>query len=67
MGNMEEVETRNYEALAGLFSDTERLPATAPVQAAVSYAPASTHNTILVMVTPSLFHPVPTSFLILVE
>lgn len=36
MGNMEEMETRNYEALAGLFSDTERLPATAPVQAAVS-------------------------------
>lgn len=60
---MEEMEKRNYEALAGLFSDTERLPATAPVQAAVT--PTSTHNTILVMMTPSLFHPVPTSFLIL--
>lgn len=67
MGNMEEMEKRNYEALAGLFSDTERLPATATVQAAVTYGPASTHNTILVMVTPSLFHPVPTSLLILVE
>lgn len=32
MGNMEEMEKRNDEALAGLFSDTERLPAAATVQ-----------------------------------
>lgn len=29
--------------------------------------PASTRNTILVIVTPSLYHPAPTSFLILAE